>query len=67
MSARPKIKGYVVIPVEVFVEAKTLDDVEDWLMLQDEEFMARLVEARRQHLAGDLISLEELKVKLGLS
>jgi hypothetical protein len=36
-------------------------------MLQDEEFMAGLVEAGRQHLAGDLISLEELKEKLGLS
>ena len=67
MSAPPKIKGYVVIPVEVFVEAETLDDVEDWLMLQDEEFMARLVEARRQHLAGDVMSLEEVKEKLGLS
>jgi hypothetical protein len=67
MSAPPKIKGYVVVPVEVFLNAKTLDEVEDWLMLQNEDFMAELVEARRQHLAGELVSLEELKEKLGPS
>ncbi len=66
MSAPPKLDGYVVIPVEVFLEAETIDEIEDWLMLQNEEIMAGLVEARRQHLAGELLTIEEVKEKLGL-
>ena len=66
MSAKPEKEGYVVIPMEVFVKAETIDDIEDWLMLQNDEFLAGLVEARRQHLAGEILSLEEVKAKLGL-
>ena len=66
MNAPPKVEGYVVVPIDIFVNAETIDEVEDWLMCQDEEFMARLVEARRAHLAGDFLTLEEVKAKLRL-
>jgi len=66
MSALSKKEEYVVIPLEVFVNAETIDDIEDWLMLQNDEFLKGLVEARRQHLAGEVSSLEEVKAKLGL-
>ena len=66
MVTSPKVEGHVVIPVEVFLDAETMDEIEDWLMLQNEEIMTGLVEARRQHLAGDLVSIEEVKAKLGL-
>jgi len=66
MVTTPKIEGHVVIPIEVFLDAETIDEIEDWLMLQNEEITARLVEARRQHLSGDLKSLDEVKAKLGL-
>ena len=66
MSALSKKEEYVVIPLEVFVNAETIDDIEDWLMLQNDEFLRGLVEARRQHFAGEVLSLEEVKAKLGL-
>lgn len=66
MSAKSEKEGYVVIPMEVFVRAETIDDIEDWLMLQNDEFLTGLVEARRQHLAGEILSLEEVKARLGL-
>jgi hypothetical protein len=66
MSGSSKKEKYVVIPYEIFVNAQTIDDIEDWLMLQNDEFLKGLVEARRQHLAGEMLSLEEVKAKLGL-
>lgn len=37
------------------------EELEDYLLAQDPEFIARMREARATHLAGDLVSLGELK------
>ncbi len=57
---------FVVIPVEVFEAAESLDDLEDWLIAHNEELLARLREAREQHRRGDVKTLEEVKKDLGL-
>ena len=46
---------YIVIPVEVFEAAETLEDLEDWLIAHNEELLVRLRQAReeiRARLAG---------------
>ena len=37
------------------------DELEDYLLGQDREFIDRMREARAGHLAGDVVSLSELK------
>lgn len=65
----PKTKTYpqfVVIPVEIFEGAESLDDLEDWLIANNEELVARLREAREQHRRGETKTLEEVEKELGL-
>ena len=39
------------------------EELEDYLLAQNPEFIARMREARATHLAGDLVSLGELKAE----
>lgn len=57
---------YVVIPVEVLMAAQTLDDVEDWLIANNEDVLARLRESREQHRRGNVRTLEEVEKDLGV-
>ena|GEM_PF-1477829 len=57
---------YVVIPVEVLMAAQTLDDVEDWLIANNEDILARLRESREQHRRGNVRTLEEVEKDLGV-
>lgn len=40
------------------------DDLEDYLLSQDEEFIEKMREARKQHVKGNTRPLEELKREL---
>ena len=46
-------RDVVEIPVSVLSSIDTLDELEDWLTLQNPRIMAELREARRQDLAGE--------------
>ncbi len=46
-------KDVVEIPVSVLSSIDTLDELEDWLTLQNPRIMAELREARGQDLAGE--------------
>ncbi|NIT36935.1 MAG: hypothetical protein GTN49_10625 [candidate division Zixibacteria bacterium] len=59
-----KGKDVIEIPAEVWAGAKSLDDIENWLIANDPESVAALTEAREQHLRGELISLDEIKKRL---
>lgn len=39
------------------------DELEDYLLSQDPEFIAKMRAARASHLAGNLVSLGELKAE----
>jgi len=57
---------FVVIPVDIFEGAESLADLEDWLIANNEDLVARLREAREQHRRGDAKTLEEVERELGL-
>jgi hypothetical protein len=52
------------IPLEIIAKAETLEDIEDWLIVNDPESIKGLMESRRQHLCGELVSLEQVKERL---
>jgi len=57
---------YIVIPVEVFEAAETLEDLEDWLIAHNEELLARLRLAREEHGRGEAKTVDEVRKDLGL-
>jgi hypothetical protein len=63
MTTKNKEK-MISFPVSVFETAETKDDLEDWLMCQDPEFINLLLEARQDDLDGKGIDLETLKKEL---
>jgi hypothetical protein len=52
------------IPLEILAKAETLEDIEDWLIVNDPESIKGLMESRRQHLCGELVTLEQVKERL---
>ncbi len=54
----------ITIPVEVFETADTKEEIEDWLLAHDPEFIKRMRKAKADMEAGKGITLEELKKKL---
>jgi len=53
-------------PVSVFDSAETKDDLEDWLMCQNPEFMEKLMKARQEDLDGKGTDWETIKKELCL-
>jgi hypothetical protein len=54
----------VSFPVSIFESAETKEDLEDWLMCQDPDFIESLRKARQEHLDGKGKDLETLKKEL---
>jgi hypothetical protein len=54
----------VSFPVSIFETAETKEELEDWLMCQDPEFIAKLRKARQEHLNGEGTDLETIKKEL---
>lgn len=46
--------------------AELEDELEDYLMFQDKELVKGLRKARKEHLSGKVISMEEFRKKHGL-
>ena len=54
----------ITIPVEVFETAESKEEIEDWLLAHDPEFIKRMRKAKADMDAGKGITLEEVKKKL---
>lgn len=57
------------IPVRVLKKIAKVDtdeELEDWLLAQDDTFIERMTKAREQDLKGEGIPLEDLKKELGI-
>jgi hypothetical protein len=54
----------VTFPVSVFETADTKEDLEDWLLSQNPEFIRRMRRARKDDLLGKGKSWESLKREL---
>jgi len=56
----------VTIPLTVFETAESKEELEDWLLANDKEFIKKMRKVRRDDLAGRFISWEEAKRKLNI-
>lgn len=56
----------VTIPVTVFETAESKEELEDWLLANDREFIEKMRKVRKDDLAGKFISWEEVKKKLNI-
>lgn len=54
----------VTFPISVFETADTKEDLEDWLLSQDSEFIRRMRKARREDIQGKGKDWESLKKEL---
>jgi len=54
----------VTFPLSVFETADTKEDLEDWLLTQDPEFIKKMRKARREDMAGKGKSWGSLKREL---
>ena len=54
------------IPIRVFETAESKEDIEDWLLSRDKDFIQRMRKTRKEDLAGKWITLKELQKELGI-
>ena len=54
----------VIFPLSVFETADTKEDLEDWLLSQDPEFIKKMRKARREDIQGKGKSWRSLKKEL---
>jgi len=64
--AKTAVGEYILIPADVFFGAKSIEELEDWLIANNEELLARLRKAREEDLRGEGIPAEELREGFGL-
>jgi hypothetical protein len=61
MRMNKRKKETVSFPLSVFETADTKEDLEDWLLSQDSEFIKKMRKARQEDLLGKGKSWESLK------
>jgi hypothetical protein len=66
MSSAKKKKEIVSFPLSVFETADTKEDLEDWLLAQNPEFIKKMRKARKDDLRGMGKDWETLKKELCL-
>jgi len=66
MSIAKKKKEIVSFPLSVFETADTKEDLEDWLLAQNPEFIKKMRKARKDDLRGMGNNWETLKKELCL-
>jgi len=57
---------YVIIPLDVFNAAESLDELEDWLIAHNEELVARLRKSREEQRRGAVKTAAQVRKELGL-
>ena len=66
MASVKSYPRYVVIPVEVFDAAESLEELEDWLIAHNEELVAHLRRSREEQRRGKVKTAAEVRKELGL-
>jgi hypothetical protein len=66
MPLRKMKSEEVIFPLSVFETADTKEDLEDWLLSQDSEFIKKMRKARREDILGKGKSWGSLKRELCL-
>ncbi|PIU84149.1 MAG: hypothetical protein COS68_00250 [Elusimicrobia bacterium CG06_land_8_20_14_3_00_38_11] len=61
-----KTTNTITIPVEVFETAESKEEIEDWLLVHDPEFIKRMLKARKNDIEGKGIPWEQVKAKLNI-
>ena len=56
----------ITIPIEVFETAESKEEIEDWLLAHDPEFIKRMLKARKNDIEGKGIPWEQVKAKLNI-
>jgi hypothetical protein len=64
MPLTKKKRETVTFPLSVFETADTKEDLEDWLLSQNPEFIEKMREMRREDLSGKGKSWQSLKREL---
>jgi len=64
--AETAMAEYVLIPIDVFTKAETIEELEDWVIANNSSLIEKLLEAREQHLRGEGISAKDLREELGI-
>ena len=64
MPLRKMKSEEVTFPLSVFETADTKEDLEDWLLTQDPEFIKKMRKARREDISGKGKSWGSLKREL---
>jgi len=60
------VKRSIKIPIRVFETAESKEDIEDWLLSQDKNFIQQMRKARKEDLSGQWITLKKLKRELSI-
>jgi len=58
------VQSIISIPLEILETAETKEDIEDWLLTHNSDFIFKMRKAREDDLAGKGKSLSEIKRKL---
>jgi hypothetical protein len=64
MRLTKKKKESITFPITVFETADTKEDLEDWLLSQNPQFIEKMRKARQEDLLGKGKSWESLKKEL---
>jgi len=64
MRLNKRKKESVTFPVTVFETADTKEDLEDWLLSENPQFLKKMRKARQEDLLGEGKSWESLKKEL---
>lgn len=57
-------KGIIIIPEEIFETAESKEELEDYLLVQNPEFIERMKKARKDDVKGKGKNWEEIKKEL---
>jgi hypothetical protein len=64
LTAKKKKSGVISFPVSVFETADTKEDLEDWLLAQDVEFIRKMNKARKDDIEGKGKDWRQIKKEL---
>lgn len=64
LAAKKKKSEVIAFPVSIFETADTKEDLEDWLLAQDAEFLRKMKKARKDDVEGKGKDWRQLKKDL---
>ena len=64
LSTKKRKSGVITFPISVFETADTKEDLEDWLLSQNPEFLKRMKKAKKNDIDGKGKDWKQLKKEL---